>query len=239
METLSFEWSAKYGHFLRAEATVNALSYPLPPRTAVLGMLGAILGLEKDALADALAEVRVAVSGTIPRRFWHRVKLRKDPPAALPREVKRSQRGAEKPAPEKAALLNQEWLLAPRYQVHVAWPEQPARFDALVARIRDRRWHFTPCMGLSELLCEVEFIACQQAVSLPPGRHLVQGICPADETRLLAEAGLGVHLLRMPRQVSAQRVFQHASYYLEYRGTPFPVETTMAWRVGDWTGCFL
>lgn len=29
MDTLSFRWSAKYGHF-RAEANVNALSYPAP-----------------------------------------------------------------------------------------------------------------------------------------------------------------------------------------------------------------
>ncbi|RNE91169.1 CRISPR-associated protein Cas5 [Marichromatium sp. AB31] len=239
MDTLSFDWSAKYGHFLRAEATVNALSYPMPPRTAVLGLLGAILGLEKDALAVDLAETRVAVSGPMPRRFWHRVKIRKDPPAALSREVKRTQRGAERPTPEKATLLNQEWLLAPRYRVHVAWPDQPDRFDELAGRIRDRRWHFTPCMGLSELLCDVEFISRQHAVALPVGRHLVQGICSASEVRVLAEEEVAVHLMRMPRHVSAERVFQHASYYLEHRGQPFPVDTQAAWRVGNWTGLFL
>ena len=51
MEVVTFVWQAKYGHFLRAESNVNALTYPVPPRTAVLGLLGAILGLEKDALA--------------------------------------------------------------------------------------------------------------------------------------------------------------------------------------------
>ena len=95
MDVLSCRWSAKYGHFLRAEANVNALTYPAPPRTVVLGLLAAILGLEKDALATELADAKVAVSGPIPTRFWHRVKLRKDPPAALPWEVKRNQRGAE------------------------------------------------------------------------------------------------------------------------------------------------
>jgi len=95
MDTLSFRWSAKYGHFLRAEANVNALSYPTPPRTAVLGMLAAILGLEKDALVTELTGIRVAVSGPVPARFWHRVKLRKDPPTALPWEVKRNQRGTD------------------------------------------------------------------------------------------------------------------------------------------------
>jgi CRISPR-associated protein Cas5h len=239
MDTLSFEWSGKYGHFLRAEATVNALSYPMPPRTAVLGLLGAILGLEKDALAVELADARVAVTGALPRRFWHRVKLRKDPPTALPWEVKRTQRGTKESAPEKATLLNQEWLLDPRYQIHMAWPEQPARFAELVERIRARRWHFTPCMGLSELLCEVAFLASGAARQLPPGQYRVQGLCPANTSRLIAEETLGVHLLRMPRQVSPARVFQHAPYYVEYRGQPFQVETSAAWQIGDWIGCFL
>lgn len=239
MDTLSLRWSAKYGHFLRAEANVNALSYPTPPRTAVLGLLAAILGLEKDALAADLADIRVAVSGKVPTRFWHRVKLRKDPPTALPWEIKRTQRGAENPAPEKAALLNQEWLLNPDFLVHVAWPEQPDRLAELVGRIRDRRWHFTPCMGLSELLCDVAFIDFQPATPLPMGRHFVQGVCPADEVRLLATDKLGVHLLRLPHSVSAGRIFRHVPYCMEYRGDPFPVETSGAWRLGAWTGLFL
>jgi CRISPR-associated protein Cas5h len=32
---------------LKAEASVSALSYPIPPRTALLGMIGAVLGLER------------------------------------------------------------------------------------------------------------------------------------------------------------------------------------------------
>lgn len=239
METLSLHWSAKYGHFLRAEANVNALSYPAPPRTAVLGMLGALLGLEKDALAVDLAELRIAVSGAVPARFWHRVKLRKDPPTALPWEIKRTQRGAENPTPEKATLLNQEWLINPHFLVHVAWPEHPARFAELVGRVRERRWHFTPCMGLSELLCDVAFVNCEIATPLPMGRHLVQGLCPFDKVRLLAEDGLGVHLLRLPHSVTNDRVFRHAPYCLEHRGQAYPVETAAAWRVGAWTGLFL
>lgn len=239
MDVLSFRWSAKYGHFLRAEANVNALSYPAPPRTAVLGMLAAILGLEKDALATELAEIRVAVGGTVLSRFWHRVKLRKDPPTPLSWEVKRNQRGAENPAPEKATLLNQEWLLKPDFRVQIAWPEQPTRFAELVERIRERRWHFSPCMGLSELLCDVEFVAYETAHPLPMGCHVVQGLCPADRVRLIAQEGLGVHLLRLPQSVSADRVFRHVPYYMEHRGQPFSIETDAAWQTSHWTGLFL
>ena len=91
-----FEYAGRFGHFLRAEASVSALSYPVPPRTALLGMIGAVLGLEKDTPQVELKDALVAVSGPIPETHWHRVKLRKDPPAPLPRKVKKGDK-ADRP----------------------------------------------------------------------------------------------------------------------------------------------
>ncbi len=231
MDVLSFRWRAKYGHFLRAEANVNALTYPVPPRTSVLGLIAALFGLEKDALASELADTQVAITGTALRRFWHRVKFRKDPPAPLPWEISKQQKGTE--APEKATLILQEWLIDPDFVIHIALPEQPQRFAELVSRIREHRWHFTPCMGLSELLCDIDYLACQPARPLPDGHYEIQGVCPESQVRLLTGNGIGVQLLRMPRSVSAARVFTHAGYYLEHRGRPYPVTTATAWQVGQ------
>jgi CRISPR-associated protein Cas5h len=234
MQVLTFRWRARFGHFLRAEANVNALSYPVPPRTAVLGLLGAILGLEKDALAADLAGARVAVGGAVPVRFWHRVKLRKDPPGALPLRVKaRSRAGDDQGAAEKPALIRQEWLYRPDFRVDVALPDDPQRLAALAGRIHERRWHYTPCMGLSELLADVVFESLGPAQPLPEGPQRVSGLCPVEGVRLRRDEHLGVHLLRMPHHVTADRVFTHAAYYLEHRGRPIPVTTAAAWQVGE------
>lgn len=238
MDTLSFRWRGRFGHFLRAEANVNALTYPVPPRTAVLGLLAALLGLEKDALASELADLRVAIGGPVPARFWHRVKLRKDPPVALPRRVGDRQ-GRSDTAPEKAALIRQEWLLAPDFLVTCSLPEQPERFAELCARVRERRWYFSPCLGLSELLAEVDFAGLESARPLPEGDYWIDSLAPAERVRLLPGDGIGVQLLRMPHGVDAQRVFSHRALYLEHRGRPFPVRTDAAWRVGDRVLCFL
>jgi CRISPR-associated protein Cas5h len=230
MDVLSFRWRARFGHFLRAEANVNALSYPLPPRTAVLGLLGAIAGLPKDRPGVLLHDALVSIGGVVPRRFWHRVKLRKDPPAALPLTVKKQQKGSD--TPEKAALIRQEWLLDPDFLVHLALPRQPQLFAELVGRIRQRRWHFSPCMGLSELLAEVEFVACRPAQALASGSYLIAGICPADRVALGRAEGRGIQLLRMPHSVDEDRCFRHVAYYLEHQGRPFAVSTADAYRLG-------
>ena len=232
MQVLSLRWYAKYGHFLRAEANVNALSYPVPPRTAVLGLLGAILGLEKDALPEVLGNTQVAIGGALPQRFWHRVNLRKNF-SILPLTVKQDQKGRPG-ADEEFKLILQEWLWKPDFQIHLAMPDNPSLFAKLSDRVTNRRWHFSPCMGLSELSADVELIGKYEAKRLPAGKVKIATIFPQSAGRVLNEGeNLGIHLLRMPYQVDSERIFSHQGYYLEHRGRSLTVETDKAWELGE------
>jgi len=232
MQVLSLRWYAKYGHFLRAEANVNALSYPLPPRTAILGMLGAILGLAKDTLPEVLGNTKVAIGGKLPQRFWHRIKLRTNMPAPLPLTIKKSQKGTSKGSKEDVKLTLQEWLWQPDFLVHIAMPDNPKVFTELCARIEQRRWHFSPSMGLSELLANVELIGNSLAKPVAAGQIKIASIFPQTAGRVLNTGeSLGIHLLRMPHSVDCERIFSHQSYYLEHQGRSFTVETEQAWEL--------
>src|SRR5262247_1082213 len=96
MDVVCFRYFGKVGHFLRAEANANGVTYPVPPRTALLGLVGAILGLAKDAPQQSLADARLAVGGELPRRFWHKTNVRKDPPAPLPYRVRERDKGSSR-----------------------------------------------------------------------------------------------------------------------------------------------
>lgn len=235
--TVTFRYEGRFGHFLRAEASVSALSYPLPPRTALLGMLGAVLGLDKDAPQVELGDSLLAVSGPLPRTHWHRVKLRKDPPAQLPRKVKAGDRGSS--TDERATLIKQEWLLDPAYTVTACLPD--GYHQELVSRLWERRWHYSPCMGLSEMLARLELQAEGLARPLPAGSEIScstvarnDGV-ELDGLRTLEASGssapLAVLPLRMPRAVTAERVFTHADYLTERSGLPIPLRADDAWQI--------
>jgi len=151
---VTFRYEGRFGHFLRAEASVSALSYPVPPRTALLGMIGAILGMPKDTPQVELGDSLISISGPIPETHWHRVKLRKDPPASLPKRVKAGAKGSS--TGERATLIKQQWLVSPAYTVTVCLTEE--HHGNLVSRLEDRRWHYSPCMGLSEMLANLELV---------------------------------------------------------------------------------
>ena len=239
MNSVCFDFKAKYGHFLRAEANANGVSYPIPPRTALLGLIAAVLGLPKDALAGELASAHIALAGTVPRSFWHKTNVRKDPSAPLSSQIKKTDKGSS--SEQRNFRFPQEWLWHPDYRVWAALPG--SRHDELAGRLRDRRWHFTPCMGLSEMLAEVEFVDERAADPLPSGSYLISSVAPRGsgevETSRAADAGLTLQSLRMPFAVTEDRVFDHRNYWLERSGRPFPFETAFAVRCGPDTIVFL
>jgi len=233
MEVLSFRWSGRFGHFRRAEANRHGLTYPLPPRTAILGLLGAVLGLEKDAPQEVLRGILLSWSGPVPRRFWHRVKLRKDPPSPLPRRMT-PKAVREKTGAEVATLMNFEIMWKPFFRVDLALPGNPDLFSDLLRRFEEELYHFTPCLGLSELTAGLEFLGTAPATALPEGTHEVEGCMPQGSVRLLpARDPLSLQLVRLPFAVDGKRRFIHRPYLIETRGAPVAVETKDAVAVGE------
>jgi CRISPR-associated protein Cas5h len=235
MNITRFRIQGRFGHFLRAEANASAPTYPVPPRTVLLGLMGAVLGLPKDTPQTQLEPAWIALSGSMPRTHWHKVKLRKDPPEALPRLVKRTQKLDKQTKLEKATLIAQEWLMNPAFRVWAALPE-PYHSD-LDGRLRDRRWHFQPSLGLSELMADLTWEETTEAKNLPEGLHHVSTVFPQESGELDMDAvfkeALALHSLRMPRTVTADRVFSHAAYYLERDARPVPLNTSKAFQAGQ------
>jgi len=239
MKVAVFRYRGRFAHFLRAETTVNAMTYPVPPRTVIFGLIGAVLGLSKDCAQDEFAETSIAVAGKVPATFWHKANMRKNLPTPLAFRVKRRETGTSKD--EKNTRIPQEFLWKPDFRVFVALPDRI--HQEFVARISDRRWHFTPCLGLSELLADLEWIGERCAVSLRKEIHSITSVVALDRCQLdpatAYSSSLALQKLRMPRHVTNERVFSHANYVLERDARPIPVETDAAWQVSGEKVVFL
>ena len=239
MNVVCFRYCGRFGHFLKAEANASAPSYPVPPRTALIGLIGAILGLEKDQPQILLKDARLAVAGRIPGTHWHSANLRKDPPAPLPYSVKKFDKGTT--ARQRNTIIAQEWLIEPDYRVWTALPD-PFQ-DELIGRLVERRWHYTPCLGLSEMIADLSCVSVASCNPVQGGLHEVVSVIRRDagtlDTEAACEQELAVLMLRMPRAVSENRAFRHAAYYVEREARPVPVHTDQAWAFKDEKVVFL
>ena len=235
-----FSYSGRFAHFLRAESSASALTYPVPPRTVLLGLLGAVLGLPKDTPQIELKETMLTIIGSQNfQTHWHLGKFRKEIPAPLPNVIKAGMKGGTKPKPEKATLIRQEWLIKPSYRVIASLPE--AYHNNFVERLKTKSWHYSPCLGLSEMNADLDFVAEVKASAVQKRQSLLcESIVPQDSAEIDGEElkklletkkPLSIQVLRMPCDLSKERVFTHRNYLIEKNGHPIPISTSKAWNI--------
>jgi len=78
MEMLSFDLRGKFAHFRKYYANNTALSFAIPPRTTVMGIAAAIIGLPRDSYHEQLApdRLRFGVRLLTPvKKSFHRLNL--------------------------------------------------------------------------------------------------------------------------------------------------------------------
>lgn len=252
MQTLAFRYFGRVGHFMRAEMNASALSYPVPPRTVLLGLLGAILGLPKDAVPGELADaaVGVRIRDSMPVRHYHKANVRKRTGIINPISIRLKPAKSGTAWDESsdwgrgaASQVTQEWLLNPDFEVFVGSKEGRQWFDNLVTRFRAEipACHFTPCMGTAWMIARLEKQHVAEAIPLPEGEHAIETLCRTDQAmppslKRLMELRYddgdspAVQEIRLPCNVTADRVFSHADYFMEMNGRAVPLKTGHAWR---------
>ncbi len=76
MKVIAFDIGGKMAHFRKYYANNTALSYTIPPRTTLMGLLGAMLGRERDSYYQDLASDRLRIGIRILsplKKTFHRV----------------------------------------------------------------------------------------------------------------------------------------------------------------------
>ncbi len=76
MEIISFDIIGKFAHFRKFYSNSTALSFTIPPRTTLMGMLGAILGRERDSYYEDFASDKILLSVGVKsklKKSFHRV----------------------------------------------------------------------------------------------------------------------------------------------------------------------
>jgi CRISPR-associated protein Cas5h len=78
MEILCFKISGKFAHFRKYYANNTAFSFTIPPRTSLMGMVAAVMGLERDSYYERFAseKIRFGVRVLSPlKKSFHRLNL--------------------------------------------------------------------------------------------------------------------------------------------------------------------
>lgn len=155
---LVFDISGEYGHFRKFNTTTSPLTYPIPTRPALAGLIGAILGIEREISPGVFPPGGVSVC-----ELFHPEKMSIAVQVLQP--VKKTHFAFNLLDTEKSASsffnvknrtqIEFEFLKDPAFRVFFQHTD-PQVFEELAVRIRARKYHFTPYLGIAQLAALVE-----------------------------------------------------------------------------------
>jgi CRISPR-associated protein Cas5h len=156
---LVFDLGSEYGHFRKFNTTTSPLTYSIPTRPAITGLLGAILGIERELSPGKFRDGVIPVSEVF-RKANAGIGIQ------ILNPVKKVNIAFNLLDTEKAASsffnikqrtqIEFELLKDPSFRLFVRLEDEIV-FNELVERIKENRTHFTPYLGLSQFTATVEF----------------------------------------------------------------------------------
>lgn len=153
-----FDTFSEYGHFRKFNTTTSPLSYSVPAPTALIGLLGAILGIEREndkkKVTEGNESLRDAFTPKNTRmgiRILNKVEkvniafnlLDTGSPQSFFNITNRTQ-------------IEYELLKNPSFRIYFDW--QHPRRSELIDRIKLKQFHFNPYLGLSQFTANIIWV---------------------------------------------------------------------------------
>lgn len=228
-----FDVASDMAHFRRQYAITTALTYLIPPRTALCGLVGAILGLPKN---ESLVRFRDenAVFGLqvlAPLRTGH-VSINlvdtKDNPTFRLKAV------------NPRTTMRYEVVREPRYRVMFSHPELS---DRLRLAVESGESVYTPCLGLAWMMAWFEgqpaIVEAEEIRDAEGPLRIVSPVRSDDLRGSIRWDPDGVYQrVRMPAEMQPDRqVTRYESYVIDATGRPISAALSAYWKLSDGT-CF-
>lgn len=159
-----FDIGSEYGHFRKFNTTTSPLTYSIPSRPAMIGIIGAILGIEREISAGKFSESVVPVAELFS-------KAKADIAVQILQPIKKTNIAFNLLDTEKTASsffnikqrtqIEFELLKNPSYRVFVSF-NNDVLSDQLEKKLKENRTHFTPYMGLSQFTVTSNLVAVEK-----------------------------------------------------------------------------
>jgi CRISPR-associated protein Cas5h len=177
MEVLVFEVFGSLGHFRKFYTTSSALTYPFPPPTVLRGLVGAIIGLEREEYLTHTKDLKFAVQILSPIKTLtisvNFINTKRKGGGFEP-----SLRASQKERNQTRTQVIQQLVKDPRYRVFVL--EDSNVFETLREHLELRKFFYTPVLGTSEHIAEIEYVGKFEVKELEDVEGKCYSVCPLE-----------------------------------------------------------
>ena len=243
-EILIFDISSEYGHFRKYNTTTSPLTYSIPTRTAIAGVLGAILGMERE-ISDG-----VYPEGAIPvQEFFS--KENSDIAVQIINPVKKENIAINLINTKKSfydltkagrTQIEFELLKDLRFRIYLSLNGKQETFNELVDRIKMKNHHFSPYLGLAQFTASIDFVEKTQAEILENSKKEYIEIITAvnlskieDENPIEFDYSAMYSANNMPIEMNRNReVQEYSEVLIEKTGQPIKTKIEKYYKIENY-----
>lgn len=158
-QVLIFDIWSEYGHFRKFNTTTSPLTYSIPTRPAIAGLLGAVLGVERELSAGKFPKGITPVSELFSKQNAGIAIQIINPVKKV--SIAFNLLDTEKTASsffniKQRTQIEFELLKEPHFRIFAGFKESGTLTD-LTQRIKENKLHFTPYLGLSQFTATVQY----------------------------------------------------------------------------------
>jgi CRISPR-associated protein Cas5h len=222
-----FDVESDLAHFRRPYTTTSALTFPVPPRTALCGLVGAILGQPKnEGLSNFLDQEAIfglldSAPLSLTQYSFNLVDTKDNPSFRLKPENPHTQ-------------VRYECIRSPRYRIAFGHPTLASELRRL---LDEGRAVYTPCLGLAWMIAWVDPVRFESGEELSasivvPYKCLVRTADLVGDVQWDSDAVY--QRLRMPAEMQPDRqVTRYEEYIVETTGRAIPCKLRRHWRLAS------
>jgi CRISPR-associated protein Cas5h len=200
LTVIVFDVSSSFGYFRKSFTTTNSLSFNLIPRSAVEGLIGAIVGMSSEEYPDILKDAKIAVQilSEVRKINFKEKTIHPDWLATIPRYL------INMPIPKVPSFsvpASIELLIHPKYRIF---------FDGgtinkkLYDMLKSKKSHYTPYLGSSSMICSAKIVGNFEYAKSNESEYKVSSVISFfdeipkitlnNDSKFAIEEGLPIHI---------------------------------------------
>jgi len=234
LKVLVFDLESDYAHFRKFYTTSSPLTFPFPPRTALQGIVGAILGYSKDEYMEKLRNTYLSISLNKPVKKM-RIPLNlvntKDAPAVGIDKLRAYFLGLRKGKfHEPHTQIRLEVLKDVSYRVYLFHPDCEV-MGVLFEFFKTQKCIYTPYLGIASFISDTRLVGEYEALIVRENEEPVEISSPIKLEESLPkgfltfEEGKVYFRERMPIQLKNDRTPEaYGTYLFEPNGKSIKVK---------------
>jgi CRISPR-associated protein Cas5h len=165
-KVLVFDIESEYGHFRKFNTTTSPLTYSIPTRPAIAGLIGAILGIERELSAGKFNKGVTPVADIFTKNVANIGVQIINPIQKV--NIGFNLLDTEKTVSsffniKQRTQIEFELLKNPCFRIFISLSDN-VLFSDLISRVQNNRTHFTPYLGISQFTASIQFKSVVEAL---------------------------------------------------------------------------